>query len=322
MSSSTHSTPEPQVSILVSAQDHAPDPEKFIAPFFSQISAPNLFEVIFIDCVTHEKFQCVLKKYQSRYPEGPHFHYEVLPGMHRAKANNHAMKIARGKLFIFLGDDFIPPATLVSSHLALHQREPAEEIIGIGNSLIAQRKNTSLYQYMEESGELFGTVFSNTMQSVPPHFFYVGNSSVKRSFIERCGPFDESFPFDCWDDYEIGLRMAQQGMHSLYIPEATTEHDHALSLRERCRAVRRLGYSAFIHEGKFPATQYPWQPRLKRSSLQWAWRFWRYRLRHAISRNPKHLARYLNAIQNSHFVRGYRLAQGGATPDASPLHDI
>lgn len=312
----------PFVSILVSAEDHSLDRERFIAACFAQTVAPELFEVVFVDDRDHEEFRQLLARYRSRYPEGPHLHYEILPGIHRARANNRAMQMARGQLLIFLGDDFIAPPTLVASHLALHQREPAKEVVGIGGSLLARREGNRFYRQIEESGALFGTAFSTTMHSVPTGFFYAGNTSVKRSFIEACGAFNENFPFDCWDDYEMGLRLVQQGMLSIYVPEATAEHDHALTLAERCRAMRRLGYSAVVHERIFPESPQPWQKRLKRSPLGWKLRAWRYRFQHAVTGKSKDLGRHFNAVFDSHFVRGYRLAQRGATPDCPSFHDF
>src|SRR5690606_14748951 len=108
------------------------------------------------------------------------------------------------------------------------------------------------------------------------------------------------FPFDCWDDYEMGLRLARQGMRSIYVPEAMAEHDHAITFAERCRAIRRLGYSAALHEYKYPISKPPWQKRLKRSPTGWKIRAWRYRIQYWITGNPKYLARHLTARFDSH----------------------
>jgi GT2 family glycosyltransferase len=279
-----------------------------IGGFFGQSAAARDFEVILVDSRDRPDFRQALRGFQQRQPEGPAFSYDVVTGKGRAHLSNTGLQRARGQIVLFFADDFIAPPGLVAAHLAFHRDHPEPTAVGVGAGLLPKPATPDIFLWYEASGELFGAPMSADMKDIPAGFFYIGNSSAKKSFIERCGAFDESFPYFCWDDYELGLRMAQHGMHSAYLPEATAVHDHPLSLPERCRAVWELGYSARIHELKYPQHAPSWHRRLRRPARAWHWRAWRKRLKHALTRNPAHLKGYYTAMLQRSFVQGYAKA--------------
>lgn len=276
-----------------------------IGGFFAQTAAARDFEVIVVDLEDRPDFREALRGFQQRQPEGPAFSYDVAPGKGRAHLSNTGLRRARGAIVLFFADDFIAPPGLVAAHLAFHRDRPAPAAVGIGAGLLEKNATTDFYLEYEASGELFGAPMSAHMKDIPAGFFYAGNSSVKKAFIERCGPFDESFPFFCWDDYEMGLRMAQNGMQPAYIPEAMAVHDHHITLPERCRALWELGYSARIHEVKHPQHPRTWDFRLRRPVRDWAWRAWRKRIKHALTGDPADLKGYHTALLKRSFVQGY-----------------
>lgn len=306
----------PAASILIAGIDHPPDPVKQIGALFSQAAPGSSFEVIYVDSAERVEFREVLGEFQRRFPSGPRFHYEVRAGCSRAHANNAALAMAAAEILIFLGDDFIAPPSFIDAHLALHRERPQQEVVGIGAGVVSRDVHAELYRWMEQSGELFGVPFNTDTQSVPADFFYVANASVKRSFMERCGRFDEDFPFDCWDDYEMGLRMARQGLQAVYVPGALAEHDHPYTPADRCLAMRRLGFSAVIHERKYAQDARGWQERLRRSPTGWKIRAWRRRLRYLLTGETAAWTSSYQALFNSHFALGYRIAKAGKPPQA------
>jgi GT2 family glycosyltransferase len=294
---------------VIAANDHSPAPDRVLGAFFGQTAAARDFEVILVDLRDRPDFRQALRGFQQRQPEGPAFSYEVAAGKGRAHNSNVGLRRARGDIVLFFADDFIASPGLVASHLAFHREHPELTAVGIGAGLLPKATTSDIYLALEASGELFGAPMSAEMRDIPPGFFYVANSSVKRAFVEQCGPFDESFPFFCWDDYEMGLRMAERGMRPAYIPGATAEHDHALTLPERCRSLWELGYSARIHEQKYPQHPRGWNDRLRRPPRAWRWRAWRKRLRHALTRDPAHLKGYYQALLHASFAQGYAKAR-------------
>jgi GT2 family glycosyltransferase len=294
---------------VIAADDHPPPPARVIGGFFGQAAAARDFEVILIDSEDRPDFRQALQGFQQRQPDGPDFSYEVVTGKGRAHNSNIGLRRARGDIVLFFADDFVARPGLVAAHLAFHRDHPEPTAVGIGAALLPEAATANIYLEHEASGELFGAPMSADMKDVPAGFFYIGNSSVKKAFVEQCGPFDESFPFHCWDDYEMGLRMAQHGMQPAYVPGAMAEHAHDVTLPERCRSIWELGYSARIHELKYPQHPRVWNDRLRRPARAWQWRVWRKRIKHALTRNPAHLKGYYRAMLQRSFVQGYARAR-------------
>lgn len=299
----------PRLSVVIAANDHPPAPDRVLGGFFGQSAAARDFEVLLVDSRDRPDFRQALRGFRQRQPEGPAFSYDVATGKGRAHLSNLGLRRARGELVLFFADDFIAPPGLVAAHLAFHREHPELTAVGIGAGLLRRATTEDIYLALEASGELFGAPMSAGMTDIPAGFFYIANSSAKKAFVDQCGPFDESFPFFCWDDYEMGLRMAERGMQPAYIPGATAEHDHALTLPERCRAEWELGYSARIHELKYPRHPRSWDDRLRRTARAWTWRAWRKRIRHALTGNSDHLKGYYTSSLNGSFVRGYARAR-------------
>jgi GT2 family glycosyltransferase len=291
---------------VIAANDHPPAPDRVIGGFFGQSAAARDFEVVLVDSQDRPDFRRTLEGYKQRHPDGPAFSYDVVTGKGRAHNLNVGLRRARGGLVLFFADDFIAPPGLVTAHLAFHRDHPELAAVGVGAGLLPGRGGTAdVYRGLEASGELFGAPMSAGMRSVPADFFYIGNSSVKQRFLDLCGPFDESFPYFCWDDYEMGLRMARHGMQSAYVPEATAVHDHHITLPERCRSLWELGYSARIHEVKYPQHPRTWHFRLRRPARAWHWRALRKRIKHALTGDPASLKGYHTALLKRSFVQGY-----------------
>lgn len=176
----------------------------------------------------------------------------------RARQLNVAVRKARAELLLLLADDFIPCPELVQLHLQTHHDNPDEKMVAIGPGVFAQDNDTNEFmRWLENSGELFGVCFTDPKLKLPNHYFYMANTSLKRSFLREAGQFDEDFPYDAMDDWEMGLRLASLGMRTRYLPEAVAIHRHKISLQERCKAMEHAGQSSAIFDAKRGRTG-PW----------------------------------------------------------------
>lgn len=296
----------PSISVLISADDHPPSPQKVIRAFFSQTADPADFEVIFIDVQDRPDFRAVLEHYRGQHPQGPHFVYRVLPGASRACCNNEALRLARGSILLFFADDFLAGPGMVAAHMAFHRQNPGTENVGVGAGILSTGTGSnSLYRWLEQSGQLFGVPMSEDMQSIPDDFFYIANSSVKRAMIERCGTFDEDFPFHCWDDFDMGRRLRAQGMVSALVPDAQAEHDHPITLKARAVAMVKSGYSARIYRRKYPGQWLDCYRITEKTQWYYLWRAVRRGLKYLLSRRERYLMDYYRAILDAAFRRGY-----------------
>lgn len=304
----TEAAARPRASVLIATDDHPPPLDEFFERLFHQTVRPDAYEVILADVSQGTDYHGAIERACADKHPDLVFRFLDLGRASRAIGYNRALAASRGDLIVFFGDDYLAPHGLVAAHLAHHERHPEEQAVGIGSAILTgPLRENHFAVWLEESGELYGTPFSDDMTAVPPDFFYVGNASVKRPFLERVGWFDERFRYHSWDDYELGVRMRAAGMEALYVPDAKAEHRHDLSLAERCRVMQQAGENARAFERKYPG-RHGWQRRVRKPPWRQDLAALRWRALHALSRSERALERYYRSRLRSSFGRGYRAA--------------
>jgi GT2 family glycosyltransferase len=168
-----------------------------------------------------------------------------------------------------------------------------EEMVSIGPGLFPKDQRTNDFMHwLENSGELFGVSFTDPAFQLPPYYFYMANTSLKLSFLQRAGPFDEDFPYDAMDDWEMGKRLVACGMRNHYLPDAVATHEHIISLEERCRAMRQAGESSAIYDAK-NSQPGPWAASILNSKIPYS------------SRKRESRQQRYKRIVSSHWRKGY-----------------
>src|SRR5262249_53501292 len=141
---------------------------------------------------------------------------------------------------------------------------------------------------------------------VPSDFFYVGNASVKRKFLDRAGRFNESFAHHAGDDFEFGRRLCLAGMKATYVPEAVAQHIDPLKLAERERSMWEAGRATKLMESLHGDQKLS---KTRTSSAIHCWlRIIAARLRLAIERNDAALTTWWDRRLDAAFAEGYRQA--------------
>jgi GT2 family glycosyltransferase len=215
--------------------------------FLGQSTGPEAFELVVVDWLSGPSYEPVVDRLRA-HPRAPRVVYRRSAGRGRGAMNNVGVAHARGATLCFCADDFVPGPTFVEAHLAFHARcpEPTSVAIGAGLAPDALRDASPFLEWLEDSGELFGVQFRDPAAALPPGYFYIGNASMKRSLVERAGPFDERFEFSAGDDLEYGQRLASLGMRSELVPGARCIHDHPLTLADRREQMSWAGRSSAI----------------------------------------------------------------------------
>jgi GT2 family glycosyltransferase len=227
-------------------------------------------------------------------------------GLWRSRQLNAGIRASTGQIVVFLAGDFTAGPTFVETHRQFHLRHPQPEYVAIGSSnFIAQQAQGSLVRWLEQSGELFGTQMG---AGDARGFFYAGNSSLKREFLDASGLFDEDFRYDAMDDFELGERLRRAGMTSRFLPEegqAAHQHDEEVSLTGRQMYMGRSGESAAMFEKKHPGP-YGWAKscavppwRLELDAFLWG-------AVYLCRRKSGDLHRFYSARLDAAFVRGWR----------------
>lgn len=295
---------QPEVSVLIPTLDF-PDVAGVVKGLCSQTANTESFEVIVSDCDRGEWAEPLARlrgEINLRYLRVER------PQLARTRALNAALAEARGELIVFLSGDFTPGPGFVSTHLAFHSQYPRTECVAIGPSkFIHEQGDERFVKWLESDGRIFGM---KGAEGDAGGFFYVGNSSLKREFIDRAGLFDVDFPYEAFDDYEYGCRLRAAGMKSFYLPDALVwhAHDHAPTLAERARSMERAGESAALFERKH-AGPYDWTASCRRHPLRLEADAAYWGLRYLVRRSPEDLGRYYGSRLDAAFVRGWRKGQ-------------
>jgi hypothetical protein len=171
-------------------------------------------------------------------------------------------------------------------------------------NFVAEQAQGPFVQWLEKSGKVFG---AQMREGDAQGFFYAGNSSVKREFLEDAGWFDEDFRYDAMDDFELGERLRRAGMASYFLPGALVEHlhDEEVTLSGRMQYVDRCGESAALFEQKH-CGPYSWNKlcsfspwKLELDAALWGAA---YLCRH----KTEYLHRLYSSRMDAAFVRGWR----------------
>jgi GT2 family glycosyltransferase len=165
---------------------------------------------------------------------------------------NAGVMAARGEIVLFIGDDCRPAsAGLLAAHLEAHRAssgwfgvqghvawDPALEI-------------TPVMAWLAATDKLFAWERAAT-QEPGPFLFYTSNVSLRRDVFLAVDGFDQRFDRYGWEDYELGMRLADRGFRLTYRPDLVVHHDHHYELRDSLRRMESLGQTANLFRRLHP----------------------------------------------------------------------
>jgi glycosyltransferase involved in cell wall biosynthesis len=137
-------------------------------------------------------------------------------------ARNEGIRAASGDVIVFLGDDILASPRLLGEHALWHDRLPAEHVAVLG--LVERHGRSGAFERWLDRGiqSDYGAIEGGRAGWGQ---FYTTNVSVKKTFLERVGGFDEDLPF-LYEDLDLGRRLHDEGMDLVYEPRARATHDH------------------------------------------------------------------------------------------------
>ena len=184
-----------------------------------------------------------------------------------ASANRNAgRRAATGSLILFSDNDTAPTPSLVSEHLAWHQDHPAEELTVLGLVRWAPELRVTPFMRWLDRGIQFD--FQN-IEGVEAGWgrFYTANVSVKRSFFERVGDFEEErLPYG-YEDLDWSYRASKLGLRVLFNRSAVANHHREMTLDFWKRRAARIAVSEREFTRLHPELE-PWFLRLFTAAAQ------------------------------------------------------
>ena len=176
-----------------------------------------------------------------------------------AAARNAGIAAASGEVLLFLGDDTEPGGSdLLASHLDLHAARPQENYGVLGRiTWTSRRPVTPFMRWLEDGGPQFhfGELRPGPVDA--SSYFYSSHASVKRSFLQRVGGFDQRFPSAAVEDTELGVRLADAGFELDYHPDLLVLHDHPTTPEQSLRRSIAVGRSAALYNRLHPDRPHP-----------------------------------------------------------------
>lgn len=173
---------------------------------------------------------------------------------------NAGRRAAGGSLILFADNDTAPTPTLVSEHLAWHAEHPQEEVAVLGLVRWAPQLRVTTFMRWLERGVQFDF---QGIEGIDAGWgrFYTANVSVKRSFAERVGDFEEKrLPYG-YEDLDWSYRASGLGLRVLYNRSAVMDHHREMTLEFWKRRAARVAVSEREFTRLHPELE-PWFLRL------------------------------------------------------------
>lgn len=243
---------EPEFSVLLPTYNRADALHRTLSALGKQTVDKACYEIIVVDDGSTDSTDEVLHQFSEK--TDTRFSYALLKeNGGPARARNVGLSMCRGGAVLILGDDIEPAVSLLKKHLDFHREHPGEQEAMLGLvSFPDGLKPNSFMRWLAQDGRKYFFNYQDLQagQLAGPLFFYTCNVSVKTSFLDRSGWFDESFPYASHEDLELGYRLDDKGMHLRYDPTAEGFHWHMLTVQSISRRVYLMGYSAVLFWSK------------------------------------------------------------------------
>lgn len=174
-----------------------------------------------------------------------------------ASANRNAgIEAARAPIVVFSDNDTIPVRSLIEEHLGWHDKFTEDNIGVQGRVRWAPELRVTTFMRWLDTGIQFD--FEN-IKGIEAGWgrFISANVSVKRTFAEQVGGFDQvRFPFG-YEDTDWAYRASKRGFRLLYNRRAVVHHLRDMSLEFWQRRARRVAASEFMFVKVHPELS-PW----------------------------------------------------------------
>lgn len=245
----------PEITVVISTFGNYEVLGRVLDGYASQGIEPGRFELIVVaDCADPDRAR-IEAGIERNAPSGTRLLTGSRPGL--SANRNTGWKAASAPLVLITDNDTIPGPDLVAEHLAWHRRFPEEHEAILGLIRWAPELRLTPFMRWLDSGMQFDYARIDGIEAGWGRI-YGGNSSFKRSFVERLGGWDEERLPYLYEDIDFGYRGSKQGLRVLYNERAYVDHvRHDATLEYWLRKVERLAFTEHAFVAKHPELD-PW----------------------------------------------------------------
>lgn len=237
----------PEVSVIIPTYNRANILEKSLHALLSKNASEGLFELIVVDDGSTDMTAEVVESFVPLYPV-PIIH-TLQDHKGPAAARNKGIALAKGKIIIFLDDDIIVDSGFVQQHIIAHDMYPGEHIAIQGIIKWSEElKITPFMKFYERKISDYAYLRDGT----EVEFIITHNVSFVKSFLNKYGGFDETFPYAAYEDTDLTIRLRKYGLKVLLYKKAIGSHYQTFTVKDGIRRQRRVGEAYIILVNKHP----------------------------------------------------------------------
>lgn len=174
----------------------------------------------------------------------------ALPHAGLSTARNECLARATGELIYFLDDDLVPADGTVARHRDAERDDHAQLLLG-PCTIPAD------FPAADGAREWFAARYAELeLSKVVDRFdlFSIANASAPAEVLRSVGGFDPDFVGYGFEDYELGLRLAEVNVHERFDPDATAWHYSTVDERLTVTRNRETGRNAVRLLHRHPST--------------------------------------------------------------------
>jgi GT2 family glycosyltransferase len=142
------------------------------------------------------------------------------PNQGRAAARNVGIRLAQGRLIIFLDDDMEPVPGFLDAHWEAHPQGSRRAVVG-PVPIPVDASSPPIVRYRHSGMNAHLDRLAQPGYKLGFRDIYSGNLSLPADVLREVGGFDETFKLYGHEDYELALRLAEAGVELGYCPAAT-----------------------------------------------------------------------------------------------------
>ncbi len=196
-----------EISVVVPTHNRAELIDTCLRALTAQTLPAERFEIIVVDDGSTDQTPAVLAAHARR---APYLHPMILPANRgRSAARNAAVRTARGRIIVFVDSDVIVVPSFLSAHLDMHPQS-GQRIVSRGPIISIPTPDAIPASIPPLAGS--------------PSLLNTANAGVEKAALVEAGLFDEGFPGYGWEDFELGQRLADLGLHRVFSREAVAFH--------------------------------------------------------------------------------------------------
>lgn len=239
-------TSDIEVSVVIPTFNRRHLLERTVPALAAQSVDGCAYEVIYVVNGSTDGSEPLLRQAESEWPNKIRCIY-IDPTGTPSAPRNRGIRESRGAVIIILDDDVLPDPDLVRRHVEFHRDHPELHHAALGSLTVPDEvldDPVSVFHDMISFAEMHGRERLSFLD------FWTCNVSMKRSFMLEHGMFDESISY--YEDVDCGYRLAVNGMHLHFLPEAKGLHLHQQRVEDVPRKGRMIGRGLYEFEHRVP----------------------------------------------------------------------